>query len=285
MPVRVVAIDIDGTLLDSRWTVSEPNRRAVAAAARSGVEVLLVTGRRFDFARPVLDEVEQVRTIIVSNGALIKTREGATLERFLLPREIAADVLAATWPFREDAAVVFDREGPGQVVFERVEWDDPRRRAYFARNAAALAEVAPLDASLTEDPIQLMFTGAVMRMRALMDRLDRLPLRSQLTVVATEYEAKDLSIVDVTRAGCSKGSTLAAWCGRRGVAPEEVMAIGDNLNDRDMLEFAGVKVVMENCAPGLRDCGWPLTGSNDDHGVATAIERYVLSPETRAPAR
>ena len=77
-------------------------------------------------------------------------------------------------------------------------------------------------------------------------------------------------------AGCTKGATLAEWARRRGYARGEVMAIGDNLNDTEMLEASGVPVVMGNAVPALLERGWQVTASNDEAGVAAAIHRFVL---------
>src|SRR5882762_10117080 len=109
MPVRLIALDIDGTLLDSRWQISEANRAAIAEAARRGIEVALVTGRRYDFALPVAQEIDSPLTMIVNNGALIRSKDGRTHVRHLLPRTIARNVLQITQPWRDGAAVVFDR--------------------------------------------------------------------------------------------------------------------------------------------------------------------------------
>jgi hypothetical protein len=83
-------------------------------------------------------------------------------------------------------------------------------------------------------------------------------------------------MVDVIRLKCSKGATLAEWTELRGFRREEVMAIGDNFNDREMLEFAGLPVVMANSVPELKILGWRETLSNDESGVAAAIREYAL---------
>lgn len=274
--IRLIALDVDGTLLDSRWQVPEANRRALLAATERGIEVVLVTGRRFEFARPVVDQLSGPFWLIVNNGALVKTRDGETIIRHLLPAGIARQALEATARFRDSAAVVFDRAGPRQVIYERLESSDPHRVVYFESNRASIGAVDPLEASLTEDPLQLMFTGTVAVMRDLLSVLRGLPYADQFEVSVTEYEARDFSLVDVTRQGCSKGATLAEWAARRGVSREEIMAVGDNLNDRDMLEFAGVAVVMGNAVAELRSAGWPITLTNDECGVAEAIHRYAL---------
>jgi hypothetical protein len=274
--IRLIALDVDGTLLDSRWQVPEANRRALAEATARGIEVVLVTGRRFEFARPVIDQLEGPLTLIVNNGALVKTRDGLTLIRHLLPAAAARRVLEATAAFRETTALVFDRSGAAQVIYERLESTDPHRITYFERNRAFIAAVTPLDAALTEDPLQVMCSGPVRMMRDLARALQAMPVAAEVSIAMTEYEARDFSLVDVTCRGCSKGSTLAEWAAHQGVPREAVLAIGDNLNDRDMLEFAGRAVVMGNAVAELQSRGWPVTLTNDDCGVAAALDRYVL---------
>lgn len=272
--IRLIALDVDGTLLDSGGGVPARNRDAIARALALGVEVVLATGRRFDFLRPVFESLPGPLTLILSNGAIVKTTDGTTLVRSLLPRDDARRVLEATRAHRERAALIFDRAREGQVVYERVDWDDPRHSRYFHANRSFISVVDPLEAALTEDPIQVMFTGGCNEMRALHDRLGD---GQDWSVALTEYQHRDFSLVDVTRAGCSKGAALAAWAEERGLARDEVMAVGDNLNDVDMLEFAGRPVLMANAASELRDRGFLETASNDAAGVAQAIETFVLS--------
>jgi Cof subfamily protein (haloacid dehalogenase superfamily) len=279
MPIRLVAIDIDGTLLDSRWQLPDRNRDAIAAAVEQGVEVALITGRRYDFAKPIIDLLPCTVTAVVSNGAIVRSPDGATVLRHLLPRSVARSVLALTTAYRDGVALIFDRPRDGQVVFERIDWTHPSRRGYAERNRAFIAEVEPLEAALTEDPIQVMFNGSVAPMRDLLQLLRRLPDAQAFTVAVTEYEDRDFSLVDVLAAGCTKGATLSEWARRRGYAREEVMALGDNLNDVEMLEAAGLPVVMGNAVPALLARGWPVTASNDEAGVAAALERFVLAAQ------
>lgn len=276
MAIRLIAIDIDGTLLDSRWQLPAANREAIAAAVARGIEVALVTGRRFDFALPIAGEIPCPLTMMVNNGAVTKSKDGTTHARNLLPHTVARRVLLDTQPWRNGAAVVFDRPRENQVIWEYMDWDDPGRRGYFERNREFLAQVAPLESCLTEDPIQVMFTGPVAPLRELAALLPRLSYAGDFALAVTEYESRDFSLVDVMRAGCSKGAALAAWAAHRGLARQEVMAIGDNLNDLEMLQFAGTPVVMANSVPALRANGWHTTASHDDSGVARAIEQFVL---------
>jgi Cof subfamily protein (haloacid dehalogenase superfamily) len=276
MPIRLIALDIDGTLLDSSAEVPQANRRAVEAAVAQGIEVALVTGRRFDFALPVAAKIPCPLTMIVNNGALVKSKDGATHLRHLLPRETAHHVLRHMTGHRRHAAVVFDRPRENQVIYEEIDWEDPRRRPYLLRNREFIAQISPLEDSLTEDPIQVMYSGPVEPLRAAEADLRAAPNRSSFALAKTYYERHDFLMLDVIHPRCSKGATLAEWAATRGLGREEVMAVGDNFNDREMLEFAGLPVVMANSVPELKTLGWRETFSNDQGGVAAAIEAYAL---------
>ena len=283
MPVRLIAMDIDGTLLDSRHELPDRNRDAIVEAHSRGIEVVLVTGRRFDFARPIAERIPCDLALIINNGALIKSKTGETHLRHLLPRAVAREVLRATPGFRSGAAVVFDRIRKDQVIFEHIDWADSVSAGYYQPNREFISECVPLEDCLTEDPIQVMFVGSVARMRAALAVVRAMNCSPQFGLAHTEYEDRDLSILDVISAGASKGAALAEWARRRGIAHQEIMAIGDNWNDRDMLEFAGLPVLMGNSVAELQSLGWPVTLSNDDGGVAAAIRKYVLDIKETSP--
>jgi hypothetical protein len=277
MPIKLIALDLDGTLLNSRAQISDENACAIAQAQARGIEIVIATGRRFDFARPIVEALPCDFELIVSNGALIKSKSGRTHMRQMLPAGTARRVLEITAPYRLSAAVIFDRESAGQVMMERVPWDDPLRGRYYSKIREHLAEIVPLTDCLDgEDPIQVMYAGPCDEMRAAMESLEKHPAAGEYTVALTEYLARNFSILDVLGRGVTKGVALAEWARRRGIAREEMMAIGDNWNDREMLELAGVPVVMGNGVPELKSLGWAVTLSNDQNGVAQAIRTYAL---------
>ena len=276
MAVRLIALDIDGTLLDSRWQLPEANRAAIAEAARRGIEVALVTGRRYDFAMPVAHQLDSPLTMIVNNGALIRSKEGRTHLRHLLPRKTAEQVLELTREWREGAAVIFDRPRKNQLMLEVLDPDDSMRYAYYSRNKEFIGLAKPLESCLTEDPIQVMFSGKVAPMREAEAALRGVSFAEEFSLAMTSYVTKDFAMIDVINPVCSKGSSLAEWAALRGFAREEVMAIGDNHNDLEMLSFAGIPVVMGNGVPELKTFGWHETGTNDENGVASAIEHFAF---------
>lgn len=276
MAVQLIALDIDGTLLDSRWQLPEANRAAIAEATRRGIEVALVTGRRYDFAMPVARQLNAPLTMIVNNGALIRSSEGRTHLRHLLAQQTAEKVLHRTRPWREGAAVIFDRPRENQLMLEVLDRDDSMRYAYYSRNQEFIGIANPLENCLTEDPIQVMFSGKVAAIQEAAALLRSLPFANEFSLAVTSYESKDFAMIDVVNPVCTKGSALAEWAALRGFAREEVMAIGDNHNDLEMLTFAGIPVVMGNGVPELKTYGWHETGTNDENGVALAIEEFAL---------
>lgn len=274
-------MDLDGTLLDSQSRISAANVEAIREASARGIEIVIVTGRRFHSARVTVEGLPDGLHLIVNNGALIKSKAGETHQRHLLPAGTARRLLDATEEFRAYAAVVFDRAKENQVILERVDFDDPVRGGYFRRSSQYVSAVNPLTRCLNgEDPIQVMYLGPCEVVRAAKEALEGLRFREEYTIALAEYEERGLAIMDVVPAGVTKGTALAEWAGRRGIAREDVMAIGDNWNDRQMLEFAGVPVVMGNCVAGLKSRGWKTTLSNDCDGVAAAVWKYALVPVT-----
>jgi Cof subfamily protein (haloacid dehalogenase superfamily) len=272
--IGLIGIDIDGTLLDSRGQMPDANRDAIHEAVAAGIHVALVTGRSYPFARPVANPLPAAITLIVSNGAIERDMEGRTLARRLLDRNVARVVLEATSPYRDSAALIFDRDAERQVVFETMDWEQPNRKGYWSKNRSLIDRCVPLEVALTEDPIQVMFNGGVMQMRSVAAALDA--EARDFAVSLTEYEHRDFSLVDITSPLATKGRALAWRAAQLGLSREAVMAIGDNFNDVEMLAFAGTAVVMDNAVPELKTRGWHVTGHQDDAGLAQAIRQYAL---------
>ena len=279
-PIRLVAIDIDGTLLDGRGKLPARNRRAVHQAIEHGMHVVLVTGRAFHHARPVAAALAprhapDALALIVSNGALTKRADGTTLDSRLVPRDVALAIVKEMRPRHRGVAVIFDRTDARQYVYEGIDWSHPQRRWYYERNRAFITRVEPIEAALTGDPAQVAFTGGVEQMRALAGEVRRLPQAPGVTITLTEYAERDFSLLDLIAGGWSKGAALAGWTRRLALERSAVMAVGDNLNDREMLAFAGWPVVMGNAVEPLKQFGWPVTATHDDCGLADAIEEAI----------
>lgn len=275
--IKLIGIDVDGTLLDSRGRIPPENLRAIAAASERGIRVAIVTGRSFFFALPAVAALPDPLILIVHNGAIARTRAGETLMRRLLPAAIAREVLAGTIAWRDAAVVIFDRPLERQMVYDRMDWNHPNRSRFHERNRQIIEQVESLEEAIVEDPIQVAYNGTVAGMRSLIARIDSQPAAPDLSVMLTEYVHRDFSLVDVCAAGTTKGSGLADVARLLGIDRGEVMAVGDNYNDREMLDWAGIGVVMGNASPDLHACGFAITDTNDNAGLAQAIDRFALS--------
>ncbi len=273
--LRLIAIDIDGTLLDPQFQVSAANLAAIRRAHEAGVEIVLVTGRRHTFAMPVAEVLGFDLWLISSNGAITKSSRGDLFHRDLLPAAAAKKLIAHMDAFRGHAVLTFDRESKGALVIERADQLNASIARWMEKNAAYIQRVVPLEAALVTDPIQLMFSGTIARMAQAQQHLAAAAMGNEITVLKTEYAARDLCIVDILNAGCSKGHALERWARLRGYHRHQVMAIGDNHNDIEMLAFAGLPVIMGNACDELKQNGWTVTLPNDQSGVAAAVEQAL----------
>ena len=273
--IRLIAIDIDGTLLDPQFQVSDANLAALRRARQAGVEIVLVTGRRHTFAMPIAEVLGFDLWLISSNGAVTRSTRGEHFFTDKLPATAARKLLGHMEEFRGNAVLTFEREGRGALVLEQSDELHRSISRWMEKNQAYIERVTPLEAALVTDPIQAMFCGTVARMQQAQARLATAGMSNEITVLKTEYVARDLTIVDILNHGCSKGHALQRWARHRGVESNLVMAIGDNYNDVEMLEFAGVPVIMGNACAELKRSGWTVTASNEQNGVAVAIEQAL----------
>jgi Cof subfamily protein (haloacid dehalogenase superfamily) len=279
MPLpRLIAIDIDGTLLDPHFQVTEANMRALRGAHERGVEIALVTGRRHAFALPIAEVLGLPITMVSSNGAVTRSSTGELFHRDLMPRSAAVALIEHMTEFREHFVLTFDRTARGTLVCESADQLNVSIRRWMEKNAEYLQFVRPVERALTEDPVQSMFAGGVARMTKAQEHLLSNPaLLKRITVLKTQYDERDLCIIDVLNAGVSKGHALRRWAEHHGIPRENIVAIGDNFNDIEMLDYAGIPFIMGNACEELRSAGYRITLGNDQSGVAHAVEQ-VLGP-------
>jgi Cof subfamily protein (haloacid dehalogenase superfamily) len=271
----MLAVDIDGTLLNSQFHISAVDIDALRRAHESGIEVLLVTGRRHTFALPMAHQLGFDLWLISSNGAVTRSLHGESFHRDLLPVQTCLQLCGTMREFRGNTVITFDKESKGALVLERMDELTVSIQRWLEKNMQFIEFVVPIEDALVSDPVQAMFCGPIARMQEALSRLDGSGLKDKITIVRTEYPLRDLSIVDVLNRDCSKGHAVERWARHRGFAREQVMAIGDNYNDVEMLAFAGLPFIMGNASEELRAQGWPVTLSNDENGVAAAIEQVL----------
>ncbi len=273
--IRLLAVDIDGTLLDSTYKMPAANREALQRARQAGVEVVLVTGRRHTFALTIARELGFDCGLITSNGAITRTLAGETLYRDMLPTLTARRVCERLVSFRRNLVITFDVPHKGALVMESLDGMAASIRPWLEKNIDYIEFVVPIESSLRTDPVQAMVCGGIAAMKEAEARLRSADFVAKFNLLRTRYDHRDLCILDVLNRGCSKGHALRRWVEARGWTRDDVMAIGDNYNDVEMLEFAGLPVIMGNASSELRQNGWQLTATNDQAGVAAAVEQHL----------
>ncbi len=275
-PIRLLAADIDGTVLNPQFQISPTDMAALRRAHEEGVEIILVTGRRHRFAMPIAQQLGFDLWVISSNGAVTRSLSGETFHRDLLPVQTCRELCEAMKEFRGNTVLTFDVECKGAVVVESISSElTASIQRWLEKNMEFIEFVVPIENSLVTDPVQAMFCGSIARMQQALAGLAASSAAKRITVLRTEYPVRDLSIVDVLNQDCSKGHAVERWAKYRGIPREQVMAIGDNYNDVEMLEFAGLPFIMGNASQELRGRGWAVTLGNDQNGLAAAIEQVL----------
>lgn len=302
MQPKLVAIDMDGTLLGSEASVSPRNRAALHLAHEAGIEVVIATGRRHSYAMKVLRalDLHPENGLVSSNGTVVRTIGSQLLHRTFLPNTTASWLVQHLQDFRDTLVVTFDLVGSdgddvrGALVCEHTNTLDASVNAWARANEPYFHRVDRIEHALTGDAaIQMMVCGPVAHMRQAEQLLLAHPLvyaegaparpGAEVAIHRTEYLERDLCIVDILPAGCSKGAALLRHAAHRGLNASEILAIGDNWNDVSMLEIAGQSVVMANAPEDLktlaRQRGWTIGPSNLDDGVAQTLEHAINTPQ------
>jgi Cof subfamily protein (haloacid dehalogenase superfamily) len=287
--IKLLALDLDGTLLDSRGQIPDFNRDAIRAAEDRGVLVTIATGRRYRDARPVGLELELNAPLITHNGALLKYADSLeTVAVSLLHPDTSAEILRVGKAFGGDALLSADPDGKGTLYYDRVSDDNFPLQKYLNWSESlhgndahnAVSHVDDLNSVLGDTQvIHISFSGRCERMAEMADFLED-ELGETVTLLSTVYPVRDFTLIDILPPDASKGIGLEKLAALNGLTAEHVMAMGDNFNDLEMLEFAGTPVIMGNADPSLLErAEFYTTVSNDESGVAAAIERFILNQE------
>jgi len=287
--IKLLALDLDGTVLDSKGEIPPQNRAAIRAAEHTGVLVTIASGRRFRDARPVGLELELNAPLITHNGALLKYAESLeTVAADLISTETCLEIIRVGKNFGGDAFISVDPAGPGTLIYDRVSDENEPLRRYLSwattlhgdEGNEAVVHVKRLEDEVADhDVIHVSFSGTCSRMSEMLQYLEN-ELGQIVTILATIYPKRNFTLLDILPPNASKGSGLQKLADINNIDRDETMAIGDNFNDIEMLEFAGVSVVMGNADPNLLEREeFYTTLSNDESGVAAAIDTFVLNQE------
>lgn len=259
--VKVIATDLDGTLLGADGELSERSRSALVAAEAAGVQVVFVTGRPLRWMTSLFDHVGSHGVAILSNGALVW--DVATARPLAVSAITRADALRASADLR--------RAVPGTAfAFESLEG--------IAVEAGFVGEHR-VPRGARQGRLAEICGDQTLKLLAVHSELDPADFwRRALEVIGDQLEitwSSKGALLEMSARGVTKASALASWCASHGAAPEDVVAFGDMPNDIGMLEWAGTSYAVANAHPTVLAAARHTTESNEDDGVAQVIERLL----------
>lgn len=266
MKIHLLAIDLDGTLLTSKKAISPETLRALRAARESAaVHVVLASARPPRTILPFYTQLDLRAPVIAYNGALAcEPSSQRVLLHSPVPVKTARDIVAL-------ARQMYPRVLVSAEILDR--WYTDHLDAAYQTETAKLTRpdvIAPLDEWLTTDVTKLLLLG---KPRALAEIRQVLRKRARHQVAMVQTEEYLLQIMHAT---VSKAQALRVVAADLGVTADQVLAIGDNANDVGMLQWAGVSVAMANGHPTALGVADEVTGHHNDHGVARAVQKWVL---------
>lgn len=284
--IKLLTLDLDGTLLTSRGEVSGRNLEAIQLAEKKGVFVTIATGRRFRDALPVAATLKLNAPIITHNGTLIKHAETLeTISVLLINSPTVLEILRVGREFGAEAMLSAEPQGKGVLLYDTLSADNIPLQKYIAwakrLHGAEAAESVKHVASLNDiadelETIHISFSGHCAPMANLQAVLEK-ELGASVKILTTVYLHLDFTLIDILPPLSSKGYGVHNLAVSLGLTAENVMAMGDNFNDLEMLEYAKTPVVMGNATPELlEDPRFYQTLSNEENGVALAIEKFIL---------
>lgn len=271
--IRVLALDLDGTLTNDQKQITPRTRAALDAAMAQGVTVVLASGRPTAGVQPLAEELRLERTggciLAYNGGVIVDCRTRQTLYEKRLPAAVVPELCA--FAAGQDVAIVtYNEQG---VVTERP--DDPWAMREGFTNKLPMIGVRDLAAYVNYPVCKMLLTLDPARMEAVCAAG-----QAQFAGRIDLYPSSPF-FLEAVPLGVAKDASLAALLDRMGLTRENLMACGDGMNDRSMLEFAGVGVAMRNAEPAVKAVADVVTEADNNHdGVAEAVEQWILAQNT-----
>ncbi|EGO5147254.1 HAD family phosphatase [Enterococcus faecalis] len=269
--IKLVAIDLDGTLLNSQKEISLRNKQALMAAKQAGVKVVICTGRPLAAIGPYLEELglqDEGDYSITFNGGLVQKNDtGAIIEKTLMPLEAIHELYQLATTLNMPFDVLSD------VVVMQLPSAPNYPSIYSSLNKLLTFESYKLE-ELTPNRIYNKVVVAIDE-AYLNERIKEIP--------ASFYERFEIiktrnNLLEFMPKGITKAYGISLLAKDLGIRAEEIMTLGDEENDLPMIEYAGLGVAMANAIPLVKEAADVVTDTNDQDGVAKAVEKYILTP-------
>lgn len=272
-PIKLIALDVDGTLLDPAEEIRPRVRRAIHLARESGILVTLATGRRLAGAQAIAADLDLRLPLILHGGAVIQdSATGAVIYQDPHEPEVIAAIVAVTRRHGFEP-VVYESPALGGRLYVGPGARQHAPTLAYERLRGPFHQIDYDRMDSVRQPLAVSILGEVGSLRPLADELSRVEGAAPLL---SDWALFQCEAIEVFRTGCSKASAVRHLAEAHHVRMDEVMAIGDGLNDCEILAAVGLGVAMGNACPEARAVARVQVGSNEQDGVAEAIERFVL---------
>lgn len=270
---KMLAIDLDGTLLNSDKEISEENEKCIKLAIKKGIKVVICSGRIYPGAKIFADQLSVVEPLIVCNGAVIKdVKTGEEYFSNMLSKEDCYRIIDIL--HSED--IYFHTYVDDVMYAEKLDY----AALYYMIKSKDLRSDFRIDVKVVESVKDIIEKSSVSpaKIVVMSSQLEALARARQLVedIKSIEVVSSNFDNFEVINRGVSKGRALEIISRRLNIRREEIFAIGDNENDYSMLEYAGFSVAMGNAEESIRNICDFVTLSNDENGVAYAIKKFVL---------
>lgn len=269
--MKLVAVDLDGTLLNKEGQVSEENAWALQEFDRQGGTVALATGRSIQSAKEIFEKLQLNGYTLASNGAYVARIDNGEIKEVLKSYTIVPETVktALSLAMKAGVTVVASRSTQDDRISfaqDKNEVNSP----YYAQFNLKESKVEDLWEQIEKDAIsyfKLAFTDG--------DTSKLVKLRSQLEKKQINSSYSDKYWLEVMAEGVNKGAALNFLTKHLAVKLSDVLAFGDQENDLEMLKISGNSIAMENAAPAVKEIADKLTKSNQDSGVAFVLKEYL----------
>ena len=276
MSIRLLALDADGTALDPQGEIRPAVRAAVGAARERGVMVVLCTGRRFRTAVPICRELGLEGPQVVQNGVLVKDlRSGDTLASSYLEPDLYSEALSLMRSVAPPLVYIDSALQDVDIVCEPPEHAHPFQAEYLNDNTAVTRTLASLDDGPRESVVMLSCMANAEALQPLRERIDA-TLADRVRTNFLMNKNYQGHILEIVSRQSGKWVALERLARQHDIDPQEILAIGDDENDAEMIAGAGIGVAMANAVPAVLEVADHQTESNEADGAARAIERFIL---------